>query len=140
MPWRRFAIRHQGSLRTYPHASMFFHACRWPAISIHGQELRDVVEADLKVCGTQTDRQIPRTESLFLAVALPRLESLPASGAGVSANDFFQSFKLACEAAGGMLNSMYICFPQLSSVNGTRPAKADSHRSGGPRGYNLMIV
>ncbi|CAE7909014.1 ARFGEF2, partial [Symbiodinium sp. KB8] len=41
------------------------------------KELRDVVEADLKT-----------------------LENLPASGANVSANDFFQSFKLGCEAAG----------------------------------------
>eukprot|EP00439_Symbiodinium_sp_Y106_P023468 s1926_g2.t2 len=41
------------------------------------KDLRDVVEADLKT-----------------------LENLPASGANVSANDFFQSFKLGCEAAG----------------------------------------
>ncbi|CAE7561117.1 Arfgef2 [Symbiodinium natans] len=41
------------------------------------KELRDSVEAGLKT-----------------------LENLPSSGAGVSANDFFQPFKLGCEAAG----------------------------------------
>lgn len=41
------------------------------------KELRDSVEADLK-----------------------QLENLPASGAGIDTNDFFLSFKLACEAVG----------------------------------------
>ena len=37
-------------------------------------------------------------------VSYVRLENLPASGANVSANDFFQSFKLGCEAAGAFVS------------------------------------
>ena len=40
---------------------------------------------------------------LAAVVSFARLENLPASGANVSANDFFQSFKLGCEAAGALV-------------------------------------
>ena len=41
---------------------------------------------------------------------LLRLENLPASSAGVSANDFFPSFKLACEAAGDTVVTHHIWY------------------------------
>ena len=65
------------------------------------QELRDSVEADLKQCGLQEASIALMQHQLewFLMFFSLRLDNVPA-GAGIDANDFFLSFKLACEAVG----------------------------------------
>ena len=93
------------------------------------EELRDSVEADLKQCasypvlnsfifvfdviGKTTSLNIPMQSYAF---SMHRLESAPASGVGVDANDFFLSFKLACEAVGMVLSLKSVCAFLLSCI------------------------
>ena len=86
------------------------------------------MEADLKQCasypilnsfifvdviGKTTSLNIPMQSYAF---SMHRLESAPASGVGVDANDFFLSFKLACEAVGMVLSMKPVCAFLLSCI------------------------
>ena len=62
-------------------------------------------------------------------VSFVRLEHLPASGANVSANDFFQSFKLGCEAAGAFVSEFLLTL--ISLRLDARSAEVGGHCFGG---------